>query len=58
MQMQRQNSKNLQEERKEFRANAGAQILAAGRNTGRPPIQNQLNQFANAPQYKPNTNAA
>ena len=40
----RQNSKNFQEERKETRANAGAQILAGGRNTGRPPMQNnQLN---------------
>lgn len=57
-QMMRQNSKNLQEERKEARANAGAQILAGGRNTGRPPMQGGLNQFANAPQYKANNNVA
>lgn len=52
----RSSSKNLydnREERKEARANAGAQVMAGGRNgtAGRLPPQG-LNQFANAPQYR------
>jgi len=49
----RSNSKNLydnREERKEARANAGAQIMTGGRSGARPPAGG-MNQFANAAQY-------